>query len=66
MPRRTSTTVYLDPDQLERLRTISARSRVPVAALVREAVERELERLGAPRSFGPAEEPEVPLVLVER
>ena len=64
MPRRTSTTVYLDADQLERLRALSARSRVPIAAIVREGVELALVRLGMPRApVGPPEEPEVPLEL---
>ena len=38
MTKRAKILAYLEPEQLERLRTISRRTDVPVAALIRKAV----------------------------
>lgn len=40
--RKTSTTLYLEEQQLEELRALSARQRVPMAVLIREALRRML------------------------
>lgn len=42
--RRSSTTVYLDWDQLGDLRKISEETRVPVAAIVRRGIDLAIER----------------------
>jgi hypothetical protein len=41
--KKVSTTVYLNADQVEALRALSARTRVPVAEYVREGVQAVLE-----------------------
>lgn len=40
--RKISTTVYLEPDQYERLTEISKTTGVPVAVLVRRGIDREI------------------------
>ena len=40
--RKTSTTLYLEEQQLEELRALSAQQRVPMAVLIREALRRML------------------------
>lgn len=40
--RKTSTTLYLEEQQLEELRRLSAQQRVPMAVLIREALRRLL------------------------
>lgn len=44
---KTSTTIYLEAEQLERLRALSAREGVPVAEFVREAADAVLLQHGA-------------------
>ena len=45
--KKVSTTVYLEEDQLEALKKLSDRTRVPVAEYIREGVDMVLERHGA-------------------
>ena len=42
--KKVSTTVYLTPDQLDRLKQLSTETRVPVAEYIREGVEMVLGR----------------------
>jgi predicted DNA-binding protein len=42
--RRISTTVYLHRDQLEALREMSEDTGVPMAAIIREGIDKELDR----------------------
>jgi hypothetical protein len=44
MPKKLSYTVYLEPEQIERLRAISASTRVPFSVLVRDAIDLVLAR----------------------
>lgn len=44
MPRKKSTTIYLDEDVLRQLRQLSSRTKVPIAAYIREDVELVLQR----------------------
>jgi hypothetical protein len=41
--KKKSTTVYLEPAQLEQLHAISARTKVPVAVLIRAGIDMVLE-----------------------
>jgi predicted transcriptional regulator len=41
-------TVHLSPEQREALKTLSARTRRPMATFVREAIDRVLDKHGAP------------------
>ncbi len=49
--RKVSTTVYFEPEQLERLQEVSARRRVPMAALIRGCVDELLARDEAHRAL---------------
>lgn len=42
MGRRISTTVYLDPEQIRDLRALAESTRVPMAALIRDAIDEYL------------------------
>lgn len=42
--RMVSTTVYLDQDQVDQLRLLSERTKVPVAEYVRQGIDLALER----------------------
>lgn len=42
--KKISTTIYITPDEDERLRRLSARTRVPVAAFIREAIDQYLAK----------------------
>lgn len=44
MAKKTSTTVYLAPEQLDALKRLSARTRVPIAEYIREGVDLVLDR----------------------
>jgi predicted DNA-binding protein len=45
--KKVSTTVYLTPEQLDALKALSERTRVPIAEYIREGVEMVLERHGS-------------------
>ncbi len=45
--KKVSTTVYLTPEQLDALKALSERTRVPVAEYIREGVEMVLQRHNA-------------------
>ena len=44
MRRKISTTVYLTPEQLEQLKTLSARTHVPFSEYVRQGIDLVLEK----------------------
>lgn len=44
MAKKVSTTVYLTPDQLDALKRLSERTRVPIAEYIREGVQMVLQR----------------------
>ena len=44
MAKKVSTTVYLTPEQLDALKALSERTRVPIAEYIREGVGMVLER----------------------
>mgnify|MGYP002844696172 CR=1 FL=1 len=46
MSKKVSTTVYLTPEQLEALKQLSERTRVPVAEYIREGVDLVLKKHG--------------------
>jgi len=45
MPRKVQQTVYMRPDQLERLSLLSERTEVPMAVYVRQGIDFVLERI---------------------
>lgn len=45
--RKTSTTVYVEVEQMERLKALSARTKVPMAEYFRQAMELVLAKNGA-------------------
>ena len=47
-PGKIKTMIYLEPDQSEALRGLSYRMRVPVAALIREAIAAYLKKIARP------------------
>lgn len=57
--RLLSTTVYLDADQVEKLRQLSAATKVPQAEWVRQGIDLVLDRHEHPvaRVISPGEEP---------
>lgn len=51
--KRVLTTVHLDPEQHEALKAISARTRIPTAVLIREAVDVVVAKYGEPAKGQP-------------
>ena len=51
MPRKVSTTIYLDTEQLAALKRLKARTRIPVSAYIREGIDEMLQRYGEPKTF---------------
>ncbi|MCX5748323.1 MAG: ribbon-helix-helix domain-containing protein [Proteobacteria bacterium] len=45
--RKVSITVYVTPQQAKKLRTLSARTQVPVAAYIRQGIDLMLKKVGA-------------------
>jgi predicted DNA-binding protein len=42
--KKVITTIYLNPDQKEKLRRLSAKTRVPISGFIREGVDHVLKR----------------------
>jgi predicted DNA-binding protein len=49
--KKISTTVYITPEQDERLKQLHARKKVPAAEYIRQGIDLVLDRLGEPRDF---------------
>lgn len=46
--KKVSTTVYIEPDQDQRLRDLHERTKVPIAVFIREGIEMVLAKYGMP------------------
>ena len=59
MKRKVQQTIYLDPDQMERMKLLSDRTHVPMAVYIRKGIDFVLEHLESQESNNEKEEMKV-------